>query len=351
MDKQGIHIKKNNIIKNNHLEQNNYFLYKNPFIRKMNYLIVVILICFFITGCNNNKESNHKELDNITTILPSPSVLPSQSPEAEENESDSQEEAVDSEPIIEEVDYSDYFDGIGGSAVFYHSDTNTYKVYNKELSEKPASPCSTFKIITTIMGLEKGVVSSADSTMGYDGTLYGMDTWNQDLTLKEAFKESCVWYFRKVIDQLGESDVQHYLDQLKYGNCDISDWDGSGINPVPELNGFWLESTLEITPIEQVDVLAKIFEGKTDFSEKNIELLKEIMLVQDQDNATIYGKTGTGPKDETGNRDNGWFVGMFEKDDEQYYFAVHLTEESPEVSGGKAKEIALNIIQEYFNAK
>jgi bla regulator protein BlaR1 len=51
--------------------------------------------------------------------------------------------------------------------------------------------------------------------------------------------------------------------------CDTSEWDGRGINSFPELNGFWLESMLKISPIEQVNVLAEIFDGKTDFSKQN----------------------------------------------------------------------------------
>ena len=35
---------------------------------------------------------------------------------------------------------------------------------------------------------------------------------------------------------------------LNYGNKDISEWDGSDINPLPQLNGFWLESSLKISP-------------------------------------------------------------------------------------------------------
>jgi bla regulator protein BlaR1 len=60
---------------------------------------------------------------------------------------------------------------------------------------------------------------------------------------------------------------------LDYGNCDISEWDGSGMNSLLTLNGFWLDSSLEILPKEQVDIIAKIFEGKTDFSKKNIKIL------------------------------------------------------------------------------
>ncbi len=193
------------------------------------------------------------------------------------------------------------------------------------------------------MGLENGVIHSVESTMDYDGTTYPIDTWNKDLGLKDAFQASCIWYFRKVIDQVGQDEVQKEIDELQYGNCDINEWEGSTINPLPDLNGFWLESSLKITPKEQVETLANIFNGETKYSEQNIEILKEIMLVDKIGSVSIYGKTGSGKSN------NAWFVGMIEKDTQRYYLAIHLNDEnSKEVSGPKAKEIALNIINEYY---
>jgi len=290
--------------------------------------MVLFLICMCFTGCN---KENSKSAETEVNVKPNGT-------ESAENKRD-----------IKNVDYNEYFDGIEGCAVFLNEDTGIYEMYNQELCEKQSSPCSTFKIILTLMGLESGVINSIDSKMGYNGTIYPIDTWNNDLSLKDAFKESCVWYFRKVIDQTGQKYVQKWLDQLKYGNCDITDWDGSGMNSLPELSGFWLGSSLEISPIEQVDVLSKIFEGETDFSLKNIGILKEIMQVQKNENVSVYGKTGTGKDKDTGHSDNGWFVGMIEKGDNKYYFAVRLTDEkSSNVNGPKAKEIALNIINHAY---
>ncbi len=58
------------------------------------------------------------------------------------------------------VNYSDCFEGISGGAIFYNSRNQEYNIYNKDLIETRASPCSTFKIISTLIGLEKGVITS-----------------------------------------------------------------------------------------------------------------------------------------------------------------------------------------------
>ena len=54
-----------------------------------------------------------------------------------------------------------------------------------------------------------------------------MAAWNGNLTLAEAFQSSCVWYFRQVIDQVGQASVAQQLAALDYGNQDISQWEGA----------------------------------------------------------------------------------------------------------------------------
>ena len=55
-----------------------------------------------------------------------------------------------------------------------------------------------------------------------------------------------VMQFREVIDLVGRDKMQEELKNLQYGNCDISEWNGSNINPLENLNDFWLDSSLKI---------------------------------------------------------------------------------------------------------
>ncbi len=326
------------------------YLHKDAILIKSIIYILVILFCLSFLGCNKtNYNDNKNKLDSITAVPVTPTSTASQDTSTEKITMSKEAEIEEVVPKLEVVDYSDCFEKLSGCAVFFNRDTKVYDIYNEELCEKRSSPYSTFKIISTLIGLENGVINSVDSTMGYDGTIYSNEQWNKDLNLKDAFQESCVWYYRKVIDGIGQSEIQKWLDQLDYGNRDISEWDGKGANSLRSLNGFWLSSSLEISPKEQVDILAKIFEGKTDFSEKIINILKEVMLTQKDETVTVYGKTGTGKDAGTGNIGNGWFVGMFENKDERYYFAVRLTDENEkEINGLKAREIALNVINKYY---
>lgn len=308
-------------------------------LKRLKFLLLSMYIILTCTACINNDEikSNvskvsSKSLTELSDDELSPNV-----------------------PAEKEVDYARYFNGLQGSAVFYNSKENTYYIYNTALAEQQSSPCSSFKIISCLMGLKTGIIEPSNSIMKWSGTQYPMDVWNRDIDYRQAFKSSCIWYFRRVIDSIGKDDIQSILDKLNYGNRDISQWEGlldnkifPDMNKFKDLNGFWQESSLKISPRQQVDVMRRIFEDKDIFSEKNLDLMKDVMLVDNGNNALrIYGKTGSGIKDESWT--DAWFVGMFEKDKAATYFAVRLNQ--PDSIGAKAKEIAIDIINEEFFPK
>lgn len=242
--------------------------------------------------------------------------------------------------IYTTVDFSNLFDGINGCAVFYDPVILKYSFYNEQMCNERYSPYSTFKIIGVLEGLKQGVIASEQSTMNYSGEVYPFESWNKNLNLYEAFQSSCVWYFRQVIDSIGQENIQNALSSLNYGNCDVSQWQGSGLNPTADTNGFWLGSSLKISPKEQIKVVSDIFEEKTDYTQDEITILKNVMV---SDKEGVYGKTGTG-------RDSSaWYVGFYETDNHKIYFAVYLQDDTVEnIAGATAKEITNKIIDKYY---
>ena len=262
--------------------------------------VVIVLLSVVFTGCSN-ANSIQREIDSVVS-----------EPQTESGIQVTQDvdDIKETEPFaatVNIVDYSEYFQGISGCAVLYDESSNTYFYYNKEKCETEVSPLSTFKIVSALAGLENNVLENEETTMEYNGTKYPIDTWNSDLTLEEAFENSCVWYFRQVIDAVGQGNIQSMLEELQYGNIDISEWNGSNANSLPELNGFWLESSLKISPLQQVNVLNYIFGGENNYNLKSIETLKRIMYLSEIENGSLYGKTGTGTSG------NAWFIGYIEK--------------------------------------
>lgn len=306
--------------------------------------LFIPLLILLLSGCAHSPEP--QELPNIETSEPKKSESAEQDNRLNSDDTDKSDTKYNtiniSDSITEEIDLSDKFGGIKGCAVIYDPANDKYSVYNTSLCEQEASPYSTFKIISTLAGLNNGVIQTEQSTMNYSGEKYPSSEWNDDLSLEKAFQTSCIWYFRQIIDEVGHDEIQSELISLEYGNCDISEWDGSDINPMPDLNGFWLGSSLKISPLEQVQVLKKIFEGESIYSAEHVATLKEIMSVS-EGTRKIYGKTGSGPDGEA------WFVGFAEENDTKKYFAVYLNDNTQpdKAVGSVAKEIALSILESF----
>ena len=260
--------------------------------------------------------------------------------ELEESQEDGSSGQGDSAQIVQEetIDLSHIFQGKNGCAVLYSPGEDKYRYYQRDLCAQEASPFSTFKIISTLIGLQHGVVNDETSTMQYSGERYPNPKWNGNLTLQEAFQSSCIWYFRQVIDGVGQEVVEQDLQSLHYGNCDITQWEGSGVNPSGELNGFWLDSSLKISPLGRVQVLSHIFEGQSDFSPAHVEIVKKLLLVEDSGANQIYGKTGSGG-------DRAWCVGFAEEGGTREYFAIYFVDDMG-ASGEEAKEMALTLYKE-----
>lgn len=261
-------------------------------------------------------------------------------------------EEVVTEPLITETDWADYFEGINGAAVIYNPTRNSYQIYNQELALTQRSPCSTFKIISSLIALENGIIEPDNSTRTWSGEIFWNEEWNRDIDFSDAFHASCVWYFREVIDEIGKDTMQEELKKLEYGNCDISDWAGrlNTNNNNPVLTGFWIESSLLISPKEQAEVMQRIFGDNSDYSEKTLEQLKQVMLLPEQNETdiSIYGKTGMGKA--YGIVVDSWYTGFADTTDDRIYFCVYLGETNNQnVSSAKAREIAIKIVSDYLD--
>lgn len=255
----------------------------------------------------------------------------------------------DTEPVVIDTDWSNYFSGMNGAAVIYDPTENCYQIYNQELANTRRSPCSTFKIVSSLIGLESQVIVPEDSMRKWSGEIFWNDDWNKDISFHEAFTSSCVWYFREMINEIDKNFIQAELEKLQYGNCDISDWEGAlnTNNNNRSLTGFWIESSLKISPKEQTEVMERIFRDQSEYTEETRNQLKQVMISSEQTEAdiVIYGKTGMGKAQ--GVVVDAWFTGFADIIDKRIYFCVYLGEsQGLDVSSTMAKEIAVKLIRE-----
>jgi bla regulator protein BlaR1 len=182
------------------------------------------------------------------------------------------------------------------------------------------------------MGLENKVLRDADTELKWDKTIYPFEVWNRNHSLRSAMAYSVNWYFEQVNQRIGEDKIQLGLRRLDYGNVDIS----GGIK------NFWVESSLKISPIEQVVELKKLDTYELPFSHRSIDVVRDVIHIPEQNNGVLSGKTGTG----TINHHNirGWFVGYVGKTKHRYYFATYI-QGSDHADGKKAKEISFKILK------
>lgn len=230
-------------------------------------------------------------------------------------------------------DLSDYFQGYDGTFVLLDVEKNHYQVYNDAYSKKRVSPNSTYKIISALIGLENGVLTDENTQLEWDGTVYPIEHWNRDQTLSSAISYSVNWYFQKIDSIIGKTKIEDYLKQIAYGNNDLSG----------DIHDFWVESSLKISPIEQVEMLKNLYTYEMPFSRRNIDIVKKVIKLSEQDKVILYGKTGTGIVN--GNSINGWFVGYVESEGEVYIFATNI-QGKERADGDNARNITLAILKD-----
>ena len=79
--------------------------------------------------------------------------------------------------------------------------------------------------------------------MTWNGQEYPIAEWNANQNLTTAFQNSVNWYFQSLDQTAGLETLEDFYTYINYGNHDLS----GGVS------SFWAESSLKISPIEQVE--------------------------------------------------------------------------------------------------
>ncbi len=214
--------------------------------------------------------------------------------------------------------------GVIGSFLMCDLKNDSIICYNRERTTKAFIPASTFKIPNTLIALETGVVTDENFLIKWDSTRYDIGTWNKDHSLKTAFANSVVWYYQEVARRIGQERMQHYVDMMQYGNRDIS----GGIDL------FWLEGSLRISQVQQIDFLRRLYTYQLPISKRSIDILKKIMILEKADTYTLSAKTGLALRAAT---HIGWLVGFLERGGNVYFFATNLEQTNAGDLFGKAR--------------
>lgn len=219
---------------------------------------------------------------------------------------------------LRKVDFAARFGKYEGCFVIKEVGTGEMLFFNEAGCKVRRTPCSTFKIFSSLAALDCGVVSGPDTLLTWDGTPQSRKACEQDHTLATAIRDSVVWYFQVLARKIGPERMQKYLDGCEYGNRDIS----GGIDK------FWLVSSLAISAIEQVRFMERLYQDKLPFKPATMKTVREMIVLKrgEGDQAatswTFSGKTGTGTQG-TDKPMLGWFAGHVECGGRQFVFAAN----------------------------
>ena len=230
-------------------------------------------------------------------------------------------------------DLSSYFGGFEGSFVLYDLQSDSYIIYNRDKSTTRVSPDSTYKIFDALVALESGIINNKNSTLKWSGENYPYESWNKDQNLESAVKNSVNWYFQDIDKQIGKEKLQSYYKKMAYGNYNLAG----------RVSDYWLESSLEISPVEQVQMLKDFYTNSMIFKKENIHTVKNALKLSEKNGAVLSGKTGTGAVN--GKNINGWFIGYVEKGGKTFIFAANIQNED-NAKGSTAANITLSILND-----
>lgn len=215
--------------------------------------------------------------------------------------------------VWQQRDFGKYFQqfNVKGTFVLYDLKQDRYLVYNSQRANTRFIPASTFKIFNSLVALETGVIKDENETIKWDGVKRKFPEWNRDQTMRSAIKNSVVWFYQELARRIGQERMQYYINLAGYGNRDIS----GGIDQ------FWLQGGLRISPKEQIDLLVGLYRNELPFSQRTMNIVKDILINEKTNDYVLRGKTGWAwdftPQ-------IGWYVGYLERSNNVYFFALNM---------------------------
>ncbi len=220
------------------------------------------------------------------------------------------------ESAVQKVDFGRHFRelGVEGSILIYDANNNQTFQHNPQRNQTAFLPVSTFKILNSLISLETGVIPDEIAVLTWDGVTREIPEWNHDLNMREAFKRSAVWFYQVLARRVGHERMQKFVTEVGYGNQKIGGKE--------DIDKFWLQGALRITPQQQIQFLNRLYKDDLPFSKRSLSIVKDIMVVEQTPDYTIRAKTGLSMLGVT--PEIGWYVGYLEKGKNVYFFAVNI---------------------------
>lgn len=248
-------------------------------------IIYTFLIIFLLQSCVDAKKNTKEIKDKITTK----EIL-----------------RPDFQSIIDS-------NNVKGAILIYDLKNDLFYSNDFKWAKVGRLPASTFKIANSLIALETKTVENDSTLFKWDGKKRAYKSWEQDLTLRDAFRFSCVPCYQEIAREIGENRMNKYLNKLEYTGMKVD---------AKNIDIFWLEGDSKINQFQQIDFLKRFFKSELTISKRTEEIMKRIMLIEKNEQHQLSGKTGLSIRN--GNY-NGWFVGYnIKSNNDTYFFATNI---------------------------
>jgi beta-lactamase class D len=218
-----------------------------------------------------------------------------------------------------------YFDSahVSGTFCVYDNVHGAFTVYNKDRYVHRFPPGSSFKLMSTLIGLENGKLFDKGSRIGND-------------SLVDAFRGDSVAWFQELARMLGKDTLAKRIVAISYGNMDTTGTADSLYK-------------LEISPDEQLGLVKKMYfnqlqslKKEQQFQKRTIAVVKDIMQRESSPIYNLSYVTGTA-KDSTG-APIAWVIGWEEERQNPYFFVLNITGAQGEDVGAKAEPLLKSLL-------
>jgi beta-lactamase class D len=229
--------------------------------------------------------------------------------------------------------------------------------------QERVSPGSTFEIALALMGFESGILKDPKTPEWpfkpeYESS-YGtyIDKWRAPHAPASWIKDSCIWYSQALTQTLGLEKFRYYVELFNYGNQDIS----GNIGQNNGLTNAWLNSSLKISPSEQIQFITNILLDKIPISTNAVELTKQLLFTSNINKKwKLYANANfndqlTHSELQSKDLQIGWYVGWVSNlaEDKHYMFAYLLQDNEPKkiTASLKAKKLAETKIKAFLKTQ
>lgn len=213
-----------------------------------------------------------------------------------------------------------YFDSaqVSGTFCLYDNVHGGFTIYNKDRYVHRLSPGSSFKLMTTLIGLENGKLFDKDALIG-------------NLSLEQAFRADSLDFFRDLALKLGKDTIDNRIVAMTYGNMDTV----GTADSLPKLT---------ISPDEQLGLVKRMYFNQLHFQKRTVDVVKALMQRESTPNYSLAYVSGRA-KDSTG-VPMVWILGWEEERKNPYFFVLNITGTSDVDLAAKAEPLLRSILRD-----